>query len=143
MKTLTAAGMLAIMVPIGLYAGCSAWERMTPAQKTTAGAAEGALKGGIIAGPPGAVAGGVGGGIVAHEMAERDAAHLSHDEELVRSAQKALNDKGYDAGPADGHLGAKTADAVRKFQSAQGLEQTGQLDPPTTVALGIVRKDHD
>lgn len=143
MKTLTVASLLAIVVPVCLFAGCSAWDRMTPAQKTTAGVAEGALKGGIIAGPAGAVAGGVGGGIVAHEMAERGAAHLSHDEERVRSAQKALNDKGYDAGPADGHWGARTADAVRKFQGEQGLEQTGRLDPPTTVALGLVRKDDD
>jgi hypothetical protein len=55
----------------------------------------------------------------------------------VRSAQQALNDRGYDAGPVDGMMGPKTEAAIRKFQSATGLPKTGHLDSATIAALHI------
>lgn len=55
----------------------------------------------------------------------------------VRSAQRALTAFGYDPGPADGIMGAKTRRALRLFQQDQGLPVTGRLDKATSDALGI------
>jgi murein DD-endopeptidase MepM/ murein hydrolase activator NlpD len=41
-------------------------------------------------------------------------------------------------GGADGVYGASTAAAVLRFQSARGLAATGNVDPATAVALGLV-----
>ena len=61
----------------------------------------------------------------------------SHDASLVRSAQQALKDKGYDAGAIDGQMGPATESALRSFQQAQGLQQSGNLDQQTLAALGL------
>ena len=58
---------------------------------------------------------------------------------MVRSAQQALNNQGYNAGTVDGIMGPHTQDAIRKFQSAKGMEATGQLDAATVAALGITQ----
>ena len=58
-------------------------------------------------------------------------------ESTIRAAQQALNDKGYDARPIDGVWGPHTQDAVRKFQKAQGLTESGNLDHSTLAALGV------
>lgn len=55
----------------------------------------------------------------------------------VRSVQQALQGKGMDPGPADGIAGLKTQQAVREFQKAQNLPQTGQLDAQTLQKLGV------
>ncbi|MCH8999776.1 MAG: peptidoglycan-binding protein [Proteobacteria bacterium] len=39
--------------------------------------------------------------------------------------QAALAAKGYDPGPIDGEMGAKTRAAIRQYQSATGFEVTG------------------
>lgn len=57
--------------------------------------------------------------------------------ELVRSAQQALKQKGFDAGAVDGQMGPSTEGALRKFQQAQGLPQSGDLDQQTLSALGV------
>jgi len=57
----------------------------------------------------------------------------------VRMAQQALNDRGYNAGSADGVWGPDTANAVRRFQQAQGLPDSGTLDTQTLSALGVGR----
>ena len=44
----------------------------------------------------------------------------------VSMIQKALSDKGYDPGPIDGKMGAKTRAAIESYQTAMGLEVTGQ-----------------
>lgn len=44
----------------------------------------------------------------------------------VATIQRALSAKGYNAGPADGIMGAKTRDAIRKYQAEKGLSVTGQ-----------------
>src|SRR4029453_17720002 len=46
----------------------------------------------------------------------------------VRGAQQALRDKGFDPGPVDGRVGARTPGAVRGFKSREGIVATGQLD---------------
>lgn len=45
----------------------------------------------------------------------------------VRQTQSALNTLGYDAGPADGVYGRKTAQAVERYQSTIGETVTGAL----------------
>lgn len=55
----------------------------------------------------------------------------------ISQAQQALNDKGFAAGNVDGKWGPQTEAAVKKFQAAQKLDQTGQLDQQTLAALGV------
>jgi hypothetical protein len=57
----------------------------------------------------------------------------------VASVQKALNAAGYDAGPADGLMGAHTRAAIRAFQQDRGLEVTGRLDDETRQMLNNQR----
>jgi hypothetical protein len=64
-----------------------------------------------------------------------------NDPTLVRSAQQALKQKGFDAGAVDGEMGPSTEAALRNFQQAQGLPQSGNLDPQTLSALGV-DQDH-
>jgi peptidoglycan hydrolase-like protein with peptidoglycan-binding domain len=57
--------------------------------------------------------------------------------EQVKAAQQALKDKGHDPGPVDGVMGPKTRDAVKEFQKAQGIQETGRLDAETMSKLGM------
>ena len=56
---------------------------------------------------------------------------------LVRSAQQALKQKGYDVGSIDGQLGPSTESALRQFQQKEGLPQSGNLDQETLSKLGV------
>jgi len=62
------------------------------------------------------------------------------DTETIRAAQQALNDKGYKAGTVDGVMGPHTAAAIKSFQQAQGLQQSGKLDSSTLAALGVTQR---
>lgn len=53
----------------------------------------------------------------------------------VAKAQQRLNALGCHAGPADGVLDARARSAVLRFQSRQGLEQSGRLDERTRHKL--------
>jgi hypothetical protein len=55
----------------------------------------------------------------------------------VKQAQQALKEKGYDPGPIDGVMGARTKEAIKSFQSASNLQVTGSLDAETSQQLGI------
>jgi len=44
--------------------------------------------------------------------------------DAVKEVQRALNKAGFDAGPVDGVWGAKTAQALQKFQTNVGLDAT-------------------
>jgi peptidoglycan hydrolase-like protein with peptidoglycan-binding domain len=57
--------------------------------------------------------------------------------QTLKSAQQALNDKGFDAGAVDGIWGPHTRAAVSRFQKAEGLQQTARLDQETLQALGV------
>lgn len=59
------------------------------------------------------------------------------DASVVQAAQKALSDRGYDAGPADGHIGPRTSAAISKFQADEGMDQTGELDTNTLTKLNV------
>jgi peptidoglycan hydrolase-like protein with peptidoglycan-binding domain len=53
----------------------------------------------------------------------------------VKAAQRALQERGYDPGPVDGRVGAKTQAAVKQFQKAEELRVTGRLDAETADRL--------
>ncbi len=57
--------------------------------------------------------------------------------EQVYQVQRKLSELGYDPGSIDGVSGKKTATAIMKFQTNQGLPATGQLDPQTHQKLGL------
>jgi len=58
--------------------------------------------------------------------------------EAVRIVQQALAERGYDPGPVNGRAGHQTHAAIRKFQSAHGLDVTGAIDYALFENLGIV-----
>jgi peptidoglycan hydrolase-like protein with peptidoglycan-binding domain len=55
----------------------------------------------------------------------------------VEAAQKALADRGYQTGPAEGIVGPQTRAATSKFQADQGLNKTGKLDADTLAKLNV------
>ncbi|MGH7798699.1 MAG: peptidoglycan-binding domain-containing protein [Candidatus Binatia bacterium] len=55
----------------------------------------------------------------------------------VRQAQEALKNQGQNPGPIDGIMGPQTRQALRGFQKANGLTQTGTLDAETRQKLNI------
>ena len=69
------------------------------------------------------------------QMQDR-AAQLSHtQDQTIRDAQDKLAAQGYDPGPADGKLGPKTEEQIRKFQQDHQLQASGELDDQTLAAL--------
>jgi len=59
---------------------------------------------------------------------------------VVKQAQQALNDNGYNVGVPDGKAGAKTVAQIKKFQADRALTVTGKLDNVTLKALGVKAK---
>ena len=57
---------------------------------------------------------------------ERAVVTLTSDE--VREMQAWLKAFGFDPGPIDGHAGARTKAAIKRYQSARHAEETGELD---------------
>jgi photosystem II stability/assembly factor-like uncharacterized protein len=55
----------------------------------------------------------------------------------VKRAQQVLAQLGYSVGEPDGVAGTRTVAAIRRFQADKDLPQTGRLDDPTLVALGL------
>lgn len=51
----------------------------------------------------------------------------SMEQAYIRAAQKELRGHGYDAGPVDGTMGARTRAAVRAYQRDAGLPVTGEV----------------
>ena len=56
---------------------------------------------------------------------------------FVREAQRTLRDLGYQPGPLDGIVGPRTKRALVRYQMAERIEVTGQLDSETMVRLDI------
>jgi len=50
------------------------------------------------------------------------------DSETIKMVQQALNDAGYNCGNPDGTMGKKTEAAIKEYQAANGLKQTGKID---------------
>jgi hypothetical protein len=55
----------------------------------------------------------------------------------VKQAQEALKSAGHDPGPIDGKMGPQTRQALKAFQSSNGLKETGSLDAETSKKLGV------
>ena len=53
----------------------------------------------------------------------------------VREAQQALLLRGYRPGATDGQAGPQTREAIAAFQHDEGLNASGELDPPTLARL--------
>ena len=53
----------------------------------------------------------------------------------IKTAQRLLDEKGYNAGTADGRMGPMTRKALKKFQKDNGLSITGSLDSETVSKL--------
>jgi len=60
--------------------------------------------------------------------------------EDIRQVQIALKNRGYDPGEINGMLSSDTQEAIRKFQAANNLPVTGDLDDRTQGTLGVVVK---
>ena len=147
-QTGTTVAAIAIAVSLG---ACSSWQHTDKETGTATGAVGGAVAGAVVGGPVGAVVGGVGGAVVGHETTGKDQVATSrttttttrtgsmsaYDSATIQRVQRALNDKGYNAGPIDGQFGASTQDAIRRFQQASGLPATGELSSSTLSALGV------
>jgi peptidoglycan hydrolase-like protein with peptidoglycan-binding domain len=58
--------------------------------------------------------------------------------EMIRRAQTALRDQGYYEGDIDGQISPRMTSAMKTFQREHNLAQTGDLDPATANALGIM-----
>ena len=55
----------------------------------------------------------------------------------VKALQTALNTKGGAKIKVDGLMGKETRDALKKYQSATGLQATGRSDAATRAKLGV------
>ena len=67
------------------------------------------------------------------QSAQSGSIHLTRAQ--TRMLQQALNSGGLDAGPADGIMGEKTKEALKKYQSQKGLNASGEVDRQTLGAL--------
>ena len=67
-------------------------------------------------------------------------ANAAYDPE-VEAVQRALTERGYDPGIIDGAMGWRTRGALREFQRAAGIPDTGRIDDATRTALGLAPRD--
>ena len=58
-------------------------------------------------------------------------------DDLVLGVQTKLQHLGYYNGVVDGQMGSQTAAGIRRFQIAQGLKVTGELNSQTLRRLGV------
>lgn len=66
---------------------------------------------------------------------------VSLDEQQRRDVQRELLTQNYYNGEIDGHIGRETRAALRRYQQAEGLEVTGQVNRETARALGLSMTD--
>ena len=64
--------------------------------------------------------------------------NLSQDQ--IREIQVVLNERGFNVGRPDGHLGKRTIEGLTAFQRQQGFQATGHIDSQTVSALGLSNK---
>ncbi len=58
-------------------------------------------------------------------------------DDVVLSAQRKLKQLGFYDGVIDGQMGSQTAAAIRRYQIAEKLNVTGEMNPATLRRLGI------
>ena len=70
---------------------------------------------------------------------------LNHDisGSQIISVQRLLINAGYDPGTADGIMGRKTSEALKKFQRDHGLPPTGEINDETWEVLSAVKGKQD
>ncbi|ODT73203.1 MAG: hypothetical protein ABS75_00550 [Pelagibacterium sp. SCN 63-23] len=56
--------------------------------------------------------------------------------DVVSRVQVALGKLGFDVGPADGMAGTKTAEAIKAFERATGMSESGAINPRLLAVLG-------
>ena len=59
------------------------------------------------------------------------------DNSIIVAAQERLALQGYYRGETDGVLNADMQKAIRRYQSTNGLNQTGELDSDTLAVMGL------
>nr|WP_298104554.1 CHAT domain-containing protein [uncultured Shinella sp.] len=64
------------------------------------------------------------------------AAEKLQSPDIVRHVQQRLSAIGFDPGKVDGQFGARTAQALRAFEAANGLPETGRINPANLAVLG-------
>lgn len=69
---------------------------------------------------------------LAPQMQEEE---VSLDRETIKTVQKELTARGFYTGTVDGIIGPQTERAIRKFQAARGMTDTGKLNNDTLTAL--------
>ena len=74
---------------------------------------------------------------VAQESRPASPVPAKRADDTVLRAQAALKAAGYDVGTPDGQAGTRTVAAIRQFQAAKDLPQTGKFDDVTLTALGL------
>lgn len=67
---------------------------------------------------------------------EMQGSSQQYSEADVRAVQQNLNNEGFSL-PVDGVWGQQTADAIRSFQRANNLTETGTLDSATRAELNV------
>jgi peptidoglycan hydrolase-like protein with peptidoglycan-binding domain len=60
-----------------------------------------------------------------------------HADDVILSAQKKLKQLGFYDGIVDGEMGSQTAAAIRRYQIAEKLKVTGEMNSQTLRRLGI------
>jgi localization factor PodJL len=58
------------------------------------------------------------------------------DRGVITKVQIALSRLGFDTGPADGHAGPKTIEAIKAFERGTGMSEVGQVNPRLLAVLG-------
>jgi len=58
------------------------------------------------------------------------------NQDVVKSVQMALSFLGYDVGSPDGLAGPKTAEAIKSFERATGMSESGAINPRLLAVLG-------
>jgi peptidoglycan hydrolase-like protein with peptidoglycan-binding domain len=61
------------------------------------------------------------------------------DDSTIVAAQERLARQGYYRGETDGVLSAEMQKAIRRYQSTNGLRQTGYLDSDTLAVMGLAK----
>ena len=79
-------------------------------------------------------------GIVFGQTTDPSALEIT-DPATVRTAQRALRDRGFYSGPINGLVEEETRKALLDFQQAAGINATGRVDRATLEALGILEDD--
>ena len=74
-----------------------------------------------------------------YKTSTRDGARMGTMESTawVVATQRALTDKGFDAGATDGLMGPRTTAALAAYQKSESLSATGTMDRDTAVKLGV------